>query len=513
MSPRVWFLLAFLSSCVVNAGKISSDMALMPLQTTFPFSNAEMGMQADNIFAFSSFISSKDSADVPFSAKCFLILTSVFVLVNLVIYVVQQVTYYRLAFYPNAETSQKGGTMVSSIFNEVTLGNAKAALTFTPVVALLIIFLLFRAENDGINMYEDKKWRTVEIGIAIVTVGIVLQALDSFTVAFASNTISGIAESLGTLLTYTGYLFLITGMFVVKSSIVPATVAAKCFLTLSLFLLLCLLTIKLVLLKNRLVASLSMPDVFSHADKLLNQQKIEEIQSAAEFAPVMMVVFFYLHFRYVKVGEPSQLTEVGMTGTTVGVFVQAVAVIIKSSFATFPFWLRIIGVLVTYVFLTITMYGAIDAGWPAPSFAIEAVLVLLFLIAFVKLMIVILQEISISIVKDDEVEQGQRFARLTKLFQDMEAAARYGVIVCILLLYIHFRASFLLKVEPQTFIDEIGYLKEMIILAMVCILVQIVVLIVELGVGSNPVMATLVSIAIAGVNIAVAGITYAAIST
>jgi hypothetical protein len=302
-------------------------------------------------------------------------------------------------------------------------------------------------------------------------------------------------------------------MFVVKSSIVPATVAAKCFLTLSLFLLLCLLTIKLVLLKNRLVASLSMPDVFSRMDKVLNYQKIEEIQSAAEFAPVMMILFFYLHFRYIKVGEPSHLTEIGMTGTTVGVFVQAVAVVMKSNFDPLPFWLRVIGVLVTYVFLSITMYGAIDAGWPAPSFAIEAVLVLLFLISFVKLLIVVLQEVSTSIIRDDDVEQGQRFARLTKLFQDMEAATRYGVIVCILLLYIHFRASFLLKVEPQAFIDEIGYLKEMIMLAMICILVQVVVLIVELGVGSNPVMATLVTIAIAGVNIAVAGITYAAIST
>jgi hypothetical protein len=105
------------------------------------------------------------------------------------------------------------------------------------------------------------------------------------------------------------------------------------------------------------------------------------------------------------------------------------------------------------------------------------------------------------------------FARLTKLFQDMENTTNYGLITGILLSYVHFRALFMLKVDPEVFITEIGYLQEMMYLVLVCIIVQMVAQLVELGIGPNPVLATVVTIAIAGVNIGVGGITYAAVSS
>jgi hypothetical protein len=366
-------------------------MVLQPAQTfaTFPYPSTEMGF-TDNILALSAFIGKNEAEDVPFAVICFLILTVLFVLVNLIMYVVQQVKYYRGKYFPDVTVS-KGEELMDSVFNDVTLDNAKAALSFTPVVSLLILFILFRAENQNLDMDKDKKWKAIEIGIGIVTVGIILQAVDAFTVAVRSTIVSGIAESLGTLLTYIGYLFLLTGMFVVKSPVVPLSVAAECFLALALLLLISLIAVKMMQLKNRFFANVSMPSALGSINELVNEQKIEEIRSTASYTPVLMLLFFYLHFRYVKVGDPPSIAYTGMIGATVGVYVQTLAVLLKGVTERAAFWLRVCGVLVTYTFFGITMAAAIDAGWPAPSFAIEVVLILLFLMGFLKLLIVIIQ--------------------------------------------------------------------------------------------------------------------------
>ncbi len=102
---------------------------------------------------------------------------------------------------------------------------------------------------------------------------------------------------------------------------------------------------------------------------------------------------------------------------------------------------------------------------------------------------------------------------MTKLFQDMENSLRYGMIVSILLLYIHFRAQVLLKVEPEGFIDSVDYLRPMIFVVLISVLVQVFFLLVEFFLEPDPISVTMMILTAVAVNAGVAGITYAAVST
>jgi hypothetical protein len=436
-----------------------------------------------------------------------LFLVVIFVLVNLIMYIVQQIKFYKGEYLP--DTGMKSDVRLEELFSDVTLGNARTALSFTPVVALIINFMVLRAYADDVDR-NSKNWTTTEMGVTVVTVGILIQALDSFTVAFKSTIVSGISEGLGTLLTYTGYLFLITGMFVVRNTVIPMTVSAKCFVAIATLVFVTLVVAKIFQLRTRFEA---LNTSLGPMSDLITEHKLEEIQSASEFAPVLMVLYFYYYFRYKQIGEVTTTAEVGMIGTVVGLAIVVVALTVKEWFERAAFWLRLAGVLVLYIFLTIAIVEAIHDGWPAPSFAIEGVLLLMLAMALLKLVTITLQEISSNALETDDEESREKVAKLTKLFQDMDLAVRYGLISCVLLLYIHFRAQFILHVEPDTFVEDLGYLKEMIVLLLVCIYLQMATLVVEIGVGPNPVISTLVTLTIAGTNVALAAVTFAAVSS
>jgi len=150
--------------------------------------------------------------------------------------------------------------------------------------------------------------------------------------------------------------------------------------------------------------------------------------------------------------------------------------------------IKIIGVISTYVFFGITMYCAIDVGWPAPSLAIEVVLLLLFVIAFLKLVITIVQETM-----EKFVMSGFSFSQIKQLFSDMLGTTELGIISSIALLYIHFDALFVLKEEPGQYISDISYLTTMIYFVLCGVFIKLLVQLIELGVGPFSVI-TLISI-------------------
>jgi hypothetical protein len=434
-------------------------------------------------------------------------------LVSVVMYVVQQIKYYKGMYLPNLQQT-KGEEVFFEMFNDTTLGNAYSALSFVPVVSLLMLFILFRAENQGIDIESDSNYQAVSIGMCIATIGILVQAVDGMLVNVRSQVVSNISETIGTLFTYTGFAFLIAGMLVVRSSVVPMSTAANCLVALALLLLVLMITTKILQLKKRFADDHSMPINLGIAGEMMEEHRIEEIRSSAQFSQVLMIAFFYLHFRYVRLGAAPDTANGGIIASTVGVFLQATSVVLKLVNESAGSVLNILSMLLLYGAFGVTMYSAIDAGWPAPSQAIEVVLILLFIIAFLKFIIVITQEVAGRFLRDDAAgEGGESFARLTKLFHDMMGTTGYASIVCILLLYVHFRAAFLLKVEPQDFIDNMRGLKEMMLLVLVSIFVQMVAQLIELGLGPHGVLGLVVTVSIAGVNIGVAGIAIAAVST
>merc|ERR1711974_272567 len=106
-----------------------------------------------------------------------------------------------------------------------------------------------------------------------------------------------------------------------------------------------------------------------------------------------MTAFFYLHFRYVAIGRVPDLANVAMSMATVGVYLQAVAVLVTMLHERSGKLLKIVAVVITNTFFALCMSSAFDAGWPAPSQAIEIVLILLLLMAALKLVVVIGEEI------------------------------------------------------------------------------------------------------------------------
>lgn len=459
---------------------------------------------------------SSHDTSVPSASKCVLILTISFVLVNLVMYVVQQIKFFKGMFLPNLQQI-KGEELLSEMFNDRSLGNARSALSFIPVVSLLMMFIMFRAENQDIDIETSGSYQTAEVGMWITTIGILIQAVDGMLVNIRSPAIALGSEIIGSVLTYAGFIFLMIGMFTVRSSIIPMSVAAKCLVALATLLLVLMIVMKAVQLKKKLAEDRTLVIDVGVIGEMIDEHHIQEIQSSAQFSHVMMIAFFYLHFRYVRIGNIPDIAESGIIASTVGVYLQAIAIITKLKYEQVGSILNILGLLLVYGAFSVTMYAAIDAGWPAPSLAIQVVLILLFVIAFLKLVIVITQEVSSRFLNNaDETEpsstQGESFARMTKLFQDMMATTAYANIVCILLLFIHFRAAFLLKQEPQEFISNTRGLPAMMYLVMFSIFAQMIAQIIELGLGPHGLLSVSVSIAIAGINIGVGGIAIAAVS-
>jgi len=469
---------------------------------------------------FTAHVQQEAIAINPDAAKCFLILATCFSIVNVVLFIAQQIKFFQGKYSPTS--SEDGGQKPAQermldILDEKSIVNVKAALSFTPTVSLLMLFLLFRAVNHGIDLEENSDYKMSQCGMWIVTLGILIQAVDGILVNVNSAQFSVISEAVGTVFTYTGFALLLVGLVVARSHIVPMSVAEKCIIALAILLICTMIGIKLLQFKTRFMPGMASPDGLAGAATLAIETSLEQVRGVGDFVPVLITAFFYLHFYYSSLGSIPDEAEYGMTFSTVGVYIQAVAIFLKFANDKLGTILTILGVVVTYVFFAMTMYAAIDAAWPPTSMAIQWTLILLFLLAFLKLVIATIQDIAQKIItspsaEKTEEESSDRFGSITKLFQEMMATAAYALIVCVFLLYFHFRAQFLLQEEPDAFIKGISGLSEAVYLVVICIFCQLLVQIVELGVGPSKATSMCSMVALLGVNLGIAGIVIAAIS-
>ena len=54
----------------------------------------------------------------------------------------------------------------------------------------------------------------------------------------------------------------------------------------------------------------------------IDEHRIDQLRSVGSFIPVLMISFFYLHFRYLHLGSIPYMAEVGIWGSTVGIVLQ-----------------------------------------------------------------------------------------------------------------------------------------------------------------------------------------------
>ena len=86
----------------------------------------------------------------------------------------------------------------------------------------------------------------------------------------------------------------------------------------------------------------------------------------------------------------------------------------------------------------------------------------------------------------------------------------FSCVICILCLYLHFRASIIFRVEPSDYISNYGHLVEMMYLALVGTMLQMFAQLVEFGVGAHPAFGIFQTICVVLVNVGVGGLVIAA---
>merc|ERR1712048_389371 len=381
--------------------------------------------------------------------------------------------------------------LMDKAFSSDSLSNAKTSMDLVPVASVLMLYIMLRADQQNI-FDNDPDYITAKHGMSAVTFGIFLLALDACTIRLYSDVFGNLSQKVGTVVTVAGYLILLWGIFSVRDEYHDMSPPAKAVSALGLLVVGCFVAVKLIQFTKWMNPSSVLPPMgFEKLESLLDESKVEEIRSVCAFAPMMMVAFFYLHFHRAQGTWPSD-TEVYATYTAVvGVYLQGVAAVIRTSDSFF--WekasliLRGIALLPTYAAFVIVMFCGLRAGIESP--AAQCLLLLLATVAILKLLILAMMEGSkylLDNLDDDNLEWAtNRVERLTALFKKMETSTGLAEILSIIFAYLHFRAKLVLNTDPATDLGDRGILVFMIYLATGSIFTQMVLNAVEFMVGDG----------------------------
>jgi hypothetical protein len=230
-------------------------------------------------------------------------------------------------------------------------------------------------------------------------------------------------------------------------------------------------------------------------------QVLENAHAALAFITIIMCAFFYVHFRYLNLGEIPNLTETSVAIATGGIFGQIFAIFLTLVHERSGGVIRFIAVTLTFIAFTIVVASTISNDWPTPSIATQIALILLLLLAVAKLFTVISQEIWFYF-----SQHHLSAAHLKKILTDMLASSELITIACIALLYLHFRIAFILLEDPKQFIEDQKVVTPLFHALGVAIFVQFAAQLLELVIGSSSVMSMLTGMMAVGVGVCVGGI-------
>lgn len=373
------------------------------------------------------------------AGKCFLTLALTYFVINAAIYVVREkkarMPQDALGAVPGAGAAND---LFDKIFTEERLENSKSALTFVSVIGVLMLFILFRAREQGIDVTPG-----VQNFYIMATVGVIVQAVDVLDCRISSDAFGNLSEKLGMLAVYVGYGGILYGLFTVRRPEVPLSTAAQCITMLTCLVCVMQLLVKFLEYKKHMMAMI--PKVPTESTKLVpdtplnnlfDSTKLNAALSLCDYIPMICTIIFYLHFRVrFATGEaiPPRAEQM-MYATTGGIFIQALGVLVLADMhRMLGLGCRTVGMILTYVgFAALVYYGITVA--PIESTPVEVYLELITVVVVLQIGIVVMEEFMAS-------EKGKEMVNASwkKMFQDMLATSGYATVLGLLMLYCHFR--------------------------------------------------------------------------
>lgn len=384
---------------------------------------------------------------MPTGAVCFLWLVATSAMLQVLVYALTLAKATR-EMTRGERLSGESETLLEKVMNPMAMAGASTALTAAPLAGLLILYITFRCKTQLIAD-DDSPYLTVQFGMVLLTGGILARCADGFNIRLESSILGNLSASLGQSALYVGYAILLVGLMFVKSDAYTLSTAGACFAALAIFVLGCLVVVGLIPAMAWLNPS---------GDENENQKivaRVQDVQSAASFAPMVMLVFFYLHFLpWASSEELPSITNEVVVATTVGVFLQGLGVAMKV-YEGEEGWamrvgsaLRLLATLFMYTGYAACLYCA----WviEQPSSAIHNFLLLVAPVAFVKLIVVLIQELSLkALLREEDRESVTAYLRL---LQQMADSLSQTMLISLMLLFVHFRAEFYLETSGDGFI-------------------------------------------------------------
>merc|ERR1712019_243215 len=264
--------------------------------------------------------------DTPYAAKCFVYLVCMFTFVTLVLFLAERFT----AEYEKAMEKPEPGRLRSlfeslqQAFTPENLTNAKAAMSMVPVASVLMLYVMFRAKDQGI-FENDPSYDTAQLGMFWVTGGLALLSLDALTIRLYSDVLGNISQIVGSFVTILGNIILLWARVAVRDEYHDLSTAAKCLTALGVLVVGCVVAIKAIQFFKWLNPASVLPPVgFEKLEAMMDESKVEEIRSVSTFAPMMIVAFFYLHFHHLNGDKPSNTEVYAMIVSVIGVYFQGV---------------------------------------------------------------------------------------------------------------------------------------------------------------------------------------------
>eukprot|EP00301_Raphidiophrys_heterophryoidea_P021475 c5894_g1_i1.p1 GENE.c5894_g1_i1~~c5894_g1_i1.p1 ORF type:complete len:213 (-),score=66.27 c5894_g1_i1:152-790(-) len=170
----------------------------------------------------------------------------------------------------------------------------------------------------------------------------------------------------------------------------------------------------------------------------------------------------------------------------VAVYCQGISMLLKLTSNNTLRWFgavfRAVSFVPLYVAYVVLLYKLLASRTAPQSPASWNILVMLLGVAMIRLVIVSLQEAASFLLKDfDESQPTEAFNRVMVvigMFHNLAVAASLAELLCLLFLYVHFRAELFLLEDPATYISGFSYLAPAMYLASGALFLQMSMLLV-----------------------------------
>jgi len=400
-------------------------------------------------------------------------------------------------------------SLFERLFAEEKQEQAMKTLDLVPTFSILMLFVMFRAREQGILGVDGEVAQTPEGQTYVMTqsfmmlgvFAIYLQAMDFLDITIKSEILGNLSQHIGMLCSFVAWAGMIYGVIYARDPARPLSLAAQCIM--AMVTLVFVLQALIIFLRYKKTAHEKLmgstepiepepePDVedeetpdaastftdYQTAGVLdvtqiqpFDTTKIANAKNLTGFVPLMSLVFFYAHMRAIEVGKGKMIQELAETedgwklvvmsmyGATGGLFLQVVAVLFVLDIS------RKLGEMVKFLGLFATFVGLggvaltlieilrekIADGTTSTTVSIAIALALLCLVALSK------ATMTVATMCFPPRLQLNPIAK--KIFDDIILKEKMMLMVAMMLMWMHYR---IMKVDTGEFFCTVDNVAKM----------------------------------------------------